>query len=115
MFKFPSIPSAMIAGAISFPLLAWGSAHIHNQLLLLWMLFIFFPSVIVSAVGINYLKHCYNFEDGFFTGLRRSLKVEADDEYYAIFFFPMLVRIGFWFFSGVISLFALTFSGILVL
>jgi hypothetical protein len=114
VFKFPSIPAAILTGALWMPLFFWSvrlmERNVGNQLLLfLWSLIGFVLPVLVSTGDLRYIRDRMQAERSLFGKLRIAW---ASPEDYKLFYVPAWTRIGVLLLSTVISLMSLKLIGI---
>lgn len=106
---FPSVPAAIMCGAIGMPLLAYGSNFIERTsasewLLLPLLLVTLFVPFFVSTGDLKYLASRWR-ESGHF-----SVLVRRED--FTRFYIPAWLRTLVWFVSGIASLLLLKAVGV---
>jgi hypothetical protein len=106
---FPSVPAAIVGGAVGMPLLLYGSTFIERTLasqwlLLPWILIVFVVPFLVSTGDLKYLFKSWR-QSGLY-----SLSVKRED--FALFYIPAWSRALVWFVSGVASYLLLRAVGI---
>ncbi len=112
MRVFPSVAAAIVTGLVATPVMILGWTLIeqrtHNQLLVLcWVVIAFFAPVFFATVDREYMAKRRR-ERGFLAFFTRPAAVEAFRESYI----PTWLRMGVWFASSVISVFALKLLGV---
>lgn len=90
MRVFPSIPAAIVTGAVVMPAFILGCQFIEQTFLsdalsLLWAVFAFFVPILVSTCDLRYIVKGWR-EDGFF-----RIKVSRED--FRQFYIPAWIRI----------------------
>jgi hypothetical protein len=111
MRVFPSMPAAIVTGAVGMPLLVWGwnfiEASSHSQLLLLlWAIVALIIPVVLATTDLRDIARRWR-EAGFF-GPR---SVPASWEAFRYIYFPAWTRMAAWFVSAVVSLLLLKIIG----
>ena len=111
MRVFPSMPAAIVTGAVGMPLLIWGwkfiEATSHSQLLLvLWAIVAFIIPVVLATIDLRDIARRWR-EAGFFG----SLSPPASRESFRHIYFPAWTRMAAWFVSAVVSLLLLKIIG----
>src|SRR5262245_13873603 len=111
MRVFPSMPAAIVTGAVGMPLLIWGWKFIeaisHSQLLLLlWAIVVLIIPVLLATTDLRDIGRRLR-ESGFF----RSRSVPASHETCRHIYFPAWTRMAAWFVSAVVSLLLLKIIG----
>jgi len=112
MRLFPSVLAAIVTGLVATPVMILGWTLIeqrtHNQLLVLcWVVIAFFVPVFFATVDREYMAKRRR-ERGFLASFIRPASLEAFRESYI----PTWLRMGVWFSSSVISVFALKLLGL---
>jgi hypothetical protein len=111
MRVFPSMPAAIVTGAVGMPLLIWGwkfiEASSHSQLLLLlWAIVAFIIPVVLATTDLRDVARRWR-EAGFLG----SVSVPASREAFRHIYFPAWTRMAAWFVSAVVSLLLLKITG----
>jgi hypothetical protein len=111
MRLFPSMPAAIVTGAVGMPLLIWGwkfiEATSHSQLLvLLWAIVAFIIPVVLATTDLRDVAKRWR-EAGFFG----SVSPPATREVFRHIYFPAWIRMAAWFVSAVVSLLLLKITG----
>ncbi len=109
MRVFPSIPAAIVTGAVVMPVFMWGWQVIeqttHNQVLVLfWAVLAFFAPVLFSTGDMQYAFKRWR-EVGFF----RALTSRED---FQRFYIPAWIRVGVLLVSSVTAMLALKALGL---
>lgn len=112
MRVFPSIPAAIVAGAVVAPIHAWGWNHLkagdHGSLAqFLWMVIGCFVPVLVSTADLRYVLN--HWRNG-----RSFLQPWASREDFQRFYLPAWRRMLVWFVSVVASMLLLRVAGIVL-
>jgi hypothetical protein len=108
MRVFPSMPAAIVTGAVGMPLLIWGwkfiEATSHSQLLLLlWAIVAFIIPVVLVTTDLRDVAKRWR-EAG-------SVSPPASREVFRHIYFPAWTRMAAWFISAVVSLLLLKITG----
>jgi hypothetical protein len=108
MRVFPSIPAAIVTGAVAMPMFMWGwqviERCLHSQaLVLLWAVVAFFTPVLFSTGDMRYAVKRWR-EVGFFRPL-------ASREDFQQFYIPAWIRMGVLFISTVVAMLVLKAFG----
>jgi hypothetical protein len=111
MRVFPSMPAAIVTGAVGMPLLIWGwefiEASSHSQLLLLlWAIVALIIPVLLATTDLRDIAKRWR-EAGFFA----SGSVPGSREAFRNIYFPAWTRMVAWFVSAVVSLSLLKIIG----
>ena len=111
MRVFPSMPAAIVTGAVGVPLLIWGwqviEARSHSQLLLLlWAIVALIIPVVLATIDLRDIARRWR-EAGFFG----PGSVPASRDAFRRIYFPAWTRMAAWFVSAVVSLLLLKIMG----
>jgi uncharacterized membrane protein YhaH (DUF805 family) len=111
MRLFPSIPAAIVTGAVGMPLLISGWKFIettsHSQLLVLvWAIVAFIIPVVLATIDLRDVARRWR-DAGFFGPVSAPASREAFRQIY----FPAWTRMAAWFVSAVVSLLLLKIVG----
>lgn len=109
MLKLPSIPAAILAGGVVFPIFAWGWRFLdetfHSQLLVFaWVVMGFLIPVLLSTADMKYVVRKWR-KEGF-------LRPAASLEDFKVFYIPAWIRMFVWFVSAVASFLILEAAGV---
>ena len=112
MRVFPSMPAAIVTGAVGMPLLIWGwkfiEATSHSQLLvLLWAIVALIIPVVLATTDLRDVAKRWR-EAGFFGSVSAPASRDASRHIY----FPAWARMAAWFVSAVVSLLLLKITGL---
>jgi hypothetical protein len=111
MRLFPSMPAAIVTGAVGMPLLIWGWKFIettsHSQLLVLvWAIVAFIIPVVLATIDLRDVAR--RWRDASFFG---PVSAPASREAFRQIYFPAWTRMAAWFVSAVVSLLLLKIVG----
>jgi hypothetical protein len=106
---FPSVPAAIVTGAVVMPAFMWGCQFIertfHSQgLVLLWAIVAFLIPVLFSTGDMRYAAKRWR-EVGFFRPL-------ASREDFQRFYIPAWTRMAVWFVSTAVAMLVLKAFGV---
>jgi hypothetical protein len=112
MRLFPSVPAAVVTGAVGMPLLISGWKFIEatsrsQLLLLLWAIVAFAVPVVLATIDLRDIARRWR-EAGQFG----SFFAPASGEAFRQIYFPAWARMAAWFVSAVVSLLLLKIAGI---
>jgi hypothetical protein len=108
---FPSMPAAIVTGAVGMPVLIWGwkliEATSHSQLLVMvWTIVAFIVPVLPATIDLWDIARRWR-DAGFFGPVSAPASREAFRQIY----FPAWTRMAAWFVSAVVSLLLLKIVG----
>src|SRR4030095_9257056 len=111
MRLFPSMPAAIVTGAVGMPLLIWGWKFIettsHSELLVLvWAIVALIIPVVLATIDLRDVARRWR-DAGFFG----SVPAPKPREAFRHIYFPAWVRMAAWFVSAVVSLLLLKITG----
>jgi hypothetical protein len=111
MRVFPSMPAAIVTGAVGMPLLIWGWKFIetssHSQLLLLlWAIVALIIPVVLATTDLRDIATRWREAGSFGPG-----SVPASRDAFRHIYFPAWTRMAAWFVSAVVSLLLLRIIG----
>src|SRR5688572_25473786 len=106
---FPSMPAAIVGGAVGMPLLTYGCQLIERTfasgwLVVLWVLVAFVIPFVISTADLKYLSKSWR-ESGLY-----SMSVKRED--FVLFYIPAWSRTLVWFVSSVASFLLLRAVGV---
>jgi uncharacterized membrane protein YhaH (DUF805 family) len=111
MHLFPSMPAAIVTGAVGMPLLILGWKFIettsHSQLLLLvWAIVAFIVPVVLATTDVRDVARRWRDAGSFGPG-----SAPASREAFRQIYFPAWTRMAAWFVSALVSLLLLKIVG----
>lgn len=109
---FPSMPAAIVTGAVGMPLLIWGWKFIettsHSQLfVLVWAIVAFVIPVVLATVDLRDVAR--RWRDA---GVFGPVSAPASRDAFRQIYFPAWTRMAAWFVSAVVSLLLLKIVGV---